>query len=190
MRSSFRTWVDLNLSLFMPSMCACRCVCARRPVCRCEEADRHPPPPPPRASTAAVPKVQAKHRFNAHPVLRQARACTRHTQQQSTVHDRHAGNSNVRHGRKSHQNKEHGVAMCATASPPCILQTLSVTISSHTRGNMPQVTVPSPPITMQRTYDKKQDMQTQGHKMSHELPVGVPVPRRNRLCVPLSGGSI
>ena len=30
--------------------------------------------PPPCASTAAVPKVQAKQRFNAHPALRQGRA--------------------------------------------------------------------------------------------------------------------
>jgi len=34
-------------------------------------------PPPPCASTAAVPKTQAKQRFNAHPVLRQSRACAR-----------------------------------------------------------------------------------------------------------------
>ena len=33
------------------------------------------PPPPPCTSTAAVPKNQAKQRFNAHPVLRQDRAC-------------------------------------------------------------------------------------------------------------------
>ena len=46
-----------------------------------------PPPPPPCASTAAVPKVQAKQRCNAHPMLRQAHACTQHTQQQSTVCD-------------------------------------------------------------------------------------------------------
>ena len=32
-------------------------------------------PPPPCASTAAVPKVQAKQRFKAHPVFREARAC-------------------------------------------------------------------------------------------------------------------
>ena len=31
--------------------------------------------PPPCASMAAVPKVQAKQRFNAHPVLRQSHAC-------------------------------------------------------------------------------------------------------------------
>ena len=36
-------------------------------------------PPPPCASTAAVPKNQAKQRFNAHPVLRQACACVWHT---------------------------------------------------------------------------------------------------------------
>ena len=36
-------------------------------------------PPPPCASTAAVPKVRSKRRFNAHPVLRQGRACARHT---------------------------------------------------------------------------------------------------------------
>ena len=32
-------------------------------------------PPPPCASTAAVPEVRPKRRFNAHPVLRQGRAC-------------------------------------------------------------------------------------------------------------------
>ena len=31
--------------------------------------------PPPCASTAAVPEVRPKRRFNAHPVLRQGRAC-------------------------------------------------------------------------------------------------------------------
>ena len=36
-------------------------------------------PPPPCASTAAVPKNQAKQRFNAHPVLRQDHACMWHT---------------------------------------------------------------------------------------------------------------
>ena len=43
-----------------------------------------PPPlrkhaPPPCASTAAVPKNQAKLRFNAHPMLRQDCACVWHT---------------------------------------------------------------------------------------------------------------
>ena len=33
------------------------------------------PPPPPCASTAAVPKVRSKRRFNTHPVLRQGREC-------------------------------------------------------------------------------------------------------------------
>ena len=74
-----------------------------------------PRPPPPCASMAVVPKVKAKQRFNAHPVLRQARACARHTQQHSTVHDSsHAGNSNVSRGRTSHQNKQHRVAMRGT----------------------------------------------------------------------------
>ena len=36
-------------------------------------------PLPPCASTAAVPEVRPKRRFNAHPVLRQGRACARHT---------------------------------------------------------------------------------------------------------------
>ena len=36
-------------------------------------------PPPPCATTAAVPKNQAKQRFNAHPVLRQDHACMWHT---------------------------------------------------------------------------------------------------------------
>ena len=35
--------------------------------------------PLPCASMAAVPKLQAKQQFNANPVLRQARACARHT---------------------------------------------------------------------------------------------------------------
>ena len=35
----------------------------------------NPYPPPPCASTAAVPEVRPKRRFNAHPVLRQGRAC-------------------------------------------------------------------------------------------------------------------
>ena len=38
-----------------------------------------PRPPPPCASTATVPKNQAKQRFNAHPVLRQDCACVWHT---------------------------------------------------------------------------------------------------------------
>ena len=36
-------------------------------------------PPPLCASTGAVPKNRAKQRFNAHPVLRQDRACVWHT---------------------------------------------------------------------------------------------------------------
>ena len=36
-------------------------------------------PPSPCASTATVPKNQAKQRFNAHPVLRQDRAYVWHT---------------------------------------------------------------------------------------------------------------
>ena len=41
-------------------------------------------------------------------------ACNTHTHQQSTVHDNYAKKSNVRHGRKSHQNKQRWVAMCGT----------------------------------------------------------------------------
>ena len=39
----------------------------------------HRTPPPPCASTATVPEVTSKWRFNAHPVLRQGRARARHT---------------------------------------------------------------------------------------------------------------
>ena len=62
--------------------------------------------PPPCASTAAVPKVQAKQGFDAHPVLRPARACARHTRQQKTVRDSHAGSSTVGQGRESHPNRQ------------------------------------------------------------------------------------
>ena len=41
------------------------------------------PAPPACASTAAVPKNQAKQRFNAHPVLRQDHACVWHTSWQT-----------------------------------------------------------------------------------------------------------
>ena len=66
-------------------------------------------------------------------------------------------------------------------SPPSPLHSnrLHVTVSSHPQGNIPQVTVPSLTlITMQRTCDTKQDMQTQGHmnhKMSQKLPIGIHV---------------
>ena len=76
----------------------------------------NPSPPPPCASTAAVPKGQAKQRFNAHPVLRQAHARARHTRQQSAVRDSHAGSGNVGRGRTSPPTKPHGAVMCGTLS--------------------------------------------------------------------------
>ena len=51
-------------------------------------------------------------------------------------------------------------------------------------GDIPKITVPSPPEGTQGTRDTKQNMQTRGHmnhKMTWKLPVGI-----DGLCVPLS----
>ena len=85
----------------------------------CREKDTYPPPC---TSTAAVPKVQADQRFNAHPpcVDKPLRARdthtrkARHTHQQSAVHDSHAGSGNVGQGRTSPPTKPHGAVMCGT----------------------------------------------------------------------------
>ena len=69
---------------------------------------------PPSLRNGKLRSLQAKPLFNAHHVLRQARACVRHARQQSTERDSHAGNSNVSHGRKPHPTKPHGAAMCGT----------------------------------------------------------------------------
>ena len=62
--------------------------------------------------------------------------------------------------------------------PPCIVIACARRCPC-TPGNTPQMTLPSPrPITMQRTRDTKQDMQTQehmNHKMSQKLPIGIHV---------------
>ena len=47
--------------------------------------------------------------------------------------------------------------------PPLDSNHLRATVSSHPRGNIPQVTIPSPPpITVQGTHDTKQDMRHEG----------------------------
>ena len=61
--------------------------------------------------------------------------------------------------------------------PPLHSNRLHAMVSSHSRGNTPQMTVP-PPIIIQRARDTKQDMLTQGHmnhNMSQKLPIGIHV---------------
>ena len=71
-----------------------------------------PPPPAPCARTAAVPKVQANQRPNAHPRALDKPRFARDTH--DPLRDSEAGNSDVSRGRKSHQNRPHGVVMCGT----------------------------------------------------------------------------
>ena len=77
--------------------------------------------PPPCARTAAVPKVQADQRFNAHPRAKTS-PCprARHTRQQSAVRDGHAGSSHIRRGRTSPPNNRMAlrcVVQAALESP-------------------------------------------------------------------------
>ena len=61
-----------------------------------------------------------------------------------------------------------GDATNVTPPPPPHKKHLGATVPSHPRGNLPQVTVPSPPLltTMQGTLNTQQDTQTTGH-MNH-----------------------